>query len=598
MISLAAVCALLFASPAASQAPTPYSQALAKARESYLTQQPGQPTLDAVAKLPAPPPELAAAAVSISFAVDAAKDVQLGCAAPCTGPADVQVYAGKVEMVARRLGMSDADVKAALEHYIPAGKARPRVPGATAGPADAAGRAAEAEVVARLLANDKLPAQLRGALNQKALAMAAALGRTSELKADPAGVVTLPDGARRRLTPEQLARLNAIPQNQALILRRLATAPPPSPTVPKSKQEQALAEADAEIKADPGRIGSAYSFWDREAKDPSSNWLWRGYADLNKGLLTFSGLKAVEESSARLGYVWDNADVSKGEKFWLETKLVGNSALTAVSFLPAASFAKSLQAGEGFYLVGKAGAVVPGMARAAPDVAAAMDSGGRTVTSAIVETLPQGTKAGTPELRALIVNMNSKLGPYGLKIVEGGTAGESVAKGGTIYVSLKAGAQHEMIHVVQQTYTRVLALEQVAARSGTTVEALSAAQRAEAMATAVKWETASYAQLESQAFRGTGVMGAGGGAGYANQMLLTGQEVSSGMRNGTVLNGAFGPGATVYGRLTQLLGHNQAQISTGIGSLFSGTLNTPLGDAAREMTDGYVRPLTAPPAAK
>ena len=49
--------------------------------------------------------------------------------------------------------------------------------------------------------------------------------------------------------------------------------------------------------------------------------------------------------------------------------------------------------------------------------------------------------AGKPELRTLIGGLNEKTARYGIDIVEGGTTGESVAKGGKIFVSLKAGAQ-------------------------------------------------------------------------------------------------------------------------------------------------------------
>jgi hypothetical protein len=594
MIPLAAVLVASLASaapPAASPAAPAGAaeEAVAKARKSFAAQKSGEPTLDAVAKIPLASGPESPTVASARLAIDAAKDVQLGCAPPCSSPADVQVYSGKVELVARRLGMKDAEVDAALKNYIPDGK--PRLRGAGDGKKDAAGQALEAEVVARLLADQRLAPQIRAQLNGKALSMAAALGRTNELKADANGVVTFPDGQRARMTPDQLARLNAIPQAQARVLRDLATNPPPSPLTAQQKQDKALAEADAEIKKDPGTIGQAYNYWDQEAKDPNSGWLWRNYSKLNKGLLTFSGLKSVEESSARLGYVWDNPDVSKGEKFWLGTKLAGNAALTALTFLPAASFAKSLQAGEGFYWIGSAGAAVPGVVRAsAPEAAEAS----RTLTTAIAESLPQGAKVGTPELKTMIGALNQKAARYGVEIVEGGTTGESVAQGGKIFVSLKVGAQHESVHVVQQVYTRVMALEQVAAESHTTVEALTAAQRAQAFANAAKWETASYAQLESQAYRATGFMGASGGTGYAKQVLLTGQEVTAGMKNGAVLDGSFGVGARIYGRATQVLGHSQAQIGTGIGSMFTGTINGPLGDGYRAPLDGLASRFTSP----
>lgn len=560
--------------PASGMSPRTLEEAQSIARGAYLTHEPGQLTLDATMKLPVPKDAATAQALELLKTVfEAATDVQLGCPAPCSSAADIQVYSGKIELTARRLSLPEAEVQAALKHYFPDGK--PRLRGAFAAQKPGA-QAMEAEVVARLLASEQLAPQLRASLSKKALFMAEALGH-SQLIPDSNGVVVLPDGSRARMSAAQLAQLNAIPQTQAQILRKLAAAPPPSPSQDE-KQASALAAAQKEIDEHPGTVGEAYNYWKGEAENKSNSAFWRAYAKTNMGLLTFSGLKSVEESSQRLGWVWDNPDVSKGEKFWLGTKLAGNAALTAVSFLPAASFAKSIQAGEGFYWIGKAGTAVPGLARAAtPEVAQAMNAGSRAVTAVIVDTLPQGMKVGAPELRGLVAGLNAKLGRYGMTIVEGGTAGESVAKGGTIYVSLKAGAQHEMVHVIQQTYTRVMALEQLAARSGTTVEALSQAQRAEAFANAAKWETASYAQLEGQAFNATGFMGSSGGAAYAQQLAVTGAQVSAGMKDAVVLEAAFGPGATVYARLTQILGHSQLQIGTGVAAVYTGAMQTPIG---------------------
>ena len=568
LISLAAV--LIASSAAAAPAPqSPLEAALAKARVSFAAHQPGQPTLDAAVRLPFAPQPQDPRLVEARLAIEAAHDVQLGCAAPCASAADVQVYAGKVELISHRLGITDAQSAAVLENYIPKGKPRLRLGAGSQGPAS---QALEAEVVARLLTDSRLAPEIRGQLSSKALAMAEALGRTGELKADAEGLVTFPGGRRAHMSAAQLAELNHIPQNQAAILRHLATTAPPSPDTARQKQDKALAEAEVEIKENPGTVGDSYNYWDREAKDPSSNWLWKGYSKLNKGLLTFSGLKAVEESSARLGYVWDNPDVSKGEKSWLGTKLAGNAALTFVTFLPAASVAKG-----SFYWIGKGSKAVPGLSSATPEAASAMNA------------------AGKPELRTLIGGLNEKTARYGIDIVEGGTTGESVAKGGKIFVSLKAGAQHETVHVVQQVYSRVAALEQMAARTGTTVEALTAAQRAEAFANAAKWETASYAQLESQAFRATGFMGMGGGSQYTRQLLLTGQEVTAGMRNGEVLDGSFTLGQRFYGRLTQWVGHSQAEIRNGVGATTAGLAQAPLFQPAKDMVDGLVQPLVIPP---
>lgn len=581
--------------PNATQFEAALTAAQTSARTLFLSHAPGSPYLDTAVRLPeAVNDETTAKRENLKVLLEQGRDIQEGCALPCTNPAEIQVYAGKLDLIGQRLGVSAADLPKIRAHYIPEGRPRLKRSGLGGGIGrNPSADALDAEVTARLLQTQQLAPQVRAELQRKALAMADALGRTPTLSADSNGVVTFSDGSKRMLTAQQLTELNRIPQSQAQYLRGLAgMRAPPSPG---ERQAQILAEADRAVEEGGGVIGDTHKYWGQVASNPSNNVLLRGYARFNQGLLTLSGLKAVEESAGRLGYVIDNPEVSMGQKLWMGTKLVGNMALSGVSFLPAASFAKSVQAGEGFYWIGRGGTAVAGMSRAGTEVAQTMTATSRTLATTVAETLPTGAQVGTTQLRTMFQGLNSVGSRYGVTVVEGGVVGESVSKGGQILVNLGVGARHESVHVVQQVYSRVLAVEQVAAKYGTTVEGLTSVQRAEAFANAARWEAASYAQLESQAFRGTGFMGMGGGSGYTQQLLLTGQEVTTGMKNGAVLDGAFGLGPRIYGRLTQMLGHSQLQIGRGTRAAASGMVQTDMIRGEWEPRfDSMISPYTTP----
>lgn len=585
------LCAVLSV-PASAE--TPFQRQLRAgydaARASLFSHRPGAPTMDQGAVLPQAGDDASLAArEQLKVLLEQGRDVQEGCARPCVSDADIAVYSGKVDILGQRLGAGAGDLPRLRALYLPEG--RPRVkPGA--GAANPSADALTAEVTARLL-QSQVPPGVRADLQRKALALADALGRTQLLTADADGVVTFADGTRRRLSSAQLQELNALPQAQSRYLRTLAsTVVVPTPA---ERQAAILAEADRAVEEGGGTVADAYKWWGEVENDPSNNRLTRGFAWTMGALLTVSGLRSVESSAGRLGYVWDNPDVSGGQKAWMGTKLAGNMALTAVSFLPAASFAKSVQAGEGFYWIGRAGAAVPGVTVATREAATVMTAASDDIGRAIAAALPTGARVGAAELRATISGLNAIGSKYGVVIVEGGIVGESVAQGGRIFVSLSAGAKHEFVHVAQQFYSRILALENAAAQAGTTVQRLSAAQRAEAFAQAARWEAASYAQLEGQAFRATGFLGVGGGTGYTGQLLLTGSEVTAGLRNGAVLDASLGWGARGYGALTTVLGHSQYQIAGALGAvtvpvLRSDSISTPW----MSMADRALGPLTRP----
>jgi len=301
-------------------------------------------------------------------------------------------------------------------------------------------------------------------------------------------------------------------------------------------------------------------------------WITRMYAKANKGLLGLSGLKDVEESAGRLGYIWDNKDVGRWQRLKMGANLLGNSALSALNFMPAASMAGSMaKGGKTAYTVSKGGTLIKGMEAASPSAARSMEATARGLERTIQAALPAGRKATAQELRTLVSEANGLLSKHGVLIKEGGTIGESAAKGGVVQVSLKAGAQHEVVHALQSAQTRALLLDQHAAGLGKSVSALTGAERAAAFQKAELFEAASYAQHEMQAFRATGFMGMGR-PDYAAQLLKDSAELSRALKTGTVLRGEFSVGQQIYGASAQVLGHSQFQIGSNLAPLVSWSL--------------------------
>jgi hypothetical protein len=569
------------------------AQAQAAAKQSFLSHKPGQPYADAAAKLPLPPDDaqkrLSVEALKTLLA--GLRDVQEGCALPCRADADVAVYAGKISMLANEFGVVGASRSQAQANYMPGDVPRKKT-GRTV--QSEAARALEAEVISRMLSNPVLPLNMREGLNQKALGIASALGRTAELKMDSDGLVTVAPGVRRALTADELKQLNAIPGAQASYLRKLVMEPPS--LTPEQKQKLVIDQAGDEYRKNPGTVGEAYNFWDREAKDKNSGWLWRTYSKVNKGLLTFSGLRDVEESAARLGWVWDNADVGKGQKVWMGAKLGGNMALSTMTFLPVASMAGSLGKTKHLYTVSKGGAPLAQLGRAVPGAVGYMDDATRGLQAVVTKALPQGKKVAAEKLPGLVDDLGRYANQYGLKVKVGGVVGESTAKGGTIVASLKTGAHHEVAHLFQQVQTRALMLEREAARLGKTVDTLSDAQRLAAYGKAEIFEAASYAQHEMQALRATGFMGRAGSK-YTGMLLQNADDINRAVQGGTVLGGTYTWGQRAYGASAQLLGHSQFQIGANLSPIVAGVFQVQKDKLPSPVSDtdfAPQRPKTAP----
>lgn len=604
MIPLAAVAALLV-SAAASAAPVPapagrpdaYARVLERVRQSFLTQQPGQPTLDLVSKLPpSTDPAQAQNDALVRSAISAAKEVQLGCDLPCTSPADIQLYRGKVELVASRLGLKKEEVDAAREHYLP--KERPRLRSRGTPPASGeANQEVERLVMARLLLNNQLAPKIREELGRKALAMADALGRTRTVSVGADGVAVFAGGQRRALTPQQIARLNAIPQTQASILRRLVSDPPPPPLTREQKQQRVLSDAEKALKDNPGRVRQAQSFWKTESQDKSSNFLWRGYAYFNRGLLAVSGLGEVEDSAARVGYVSVSDDVSMGRKAWEVTKLAGNSAMFAANFVGLGGAGKVVKGVEAFdkpivvdgiRTVGRQTAelVAEHSGQAVDALKPALASGGRDFKAATraLDEVASTRYAGAFKVvrgRYFTANAAEKISP--------GMA-EWIAKDSKIIYNPIVGEAHEFAHAHQMFVTRAAALDMAASRAGKTVAQLSPSEVAQALDLAHRFEQAHYAQFEAQALRSSGVLGLAPGADYAAKLAANGREITQAMMGNPEWK--FSTAQKVFGSLSGL-GHNQVQIGMSLLPLY----NLPFARNGMQTIGGLVADAVSGPAA-
>lgn len=567
---LSLVAALAWSAPA-PKAPFDASLQIARdaARAHFLTHAPGAKTTDLEVRLPDPgdDPQARLQFEEFKQLLGAARAVEEGCEPACQKEADIALYVTKVQLVATQLG---GDAQAAVGQYVKNGVPRMK-PTALAGkPQTDAERALEAQAVAALLQNPAVPDGTRAALQAKALRIAEALGRTKEITADADGLVTVAPGVRGRLSAEELRQLNEVPRVQATYLRRLAAAPPP--LSPEEKQRRAVAEAERVVEENGGTVADAYKFWDEKTKDPNAWKITKAYAWLNKGLLTFSGLRDVEASAGRLGYVWDNQDVGGWQKTKMGAALAGNFAMSAATFIPPL-WTLAGTAKNGLYTVSKGGTVIRGLTKAEPAVAGAMTEVTSGVRSIITKVLPNGKKITKVEMPQMVDELNAFGSRFGVSVKTGGTIGQSTSNGGQILVNLRAGGPHEMSHVLQQFQTRVLLVEKEAARLGKTVDKLTDAERASAFKQASLFEEVAYAQHESQAFRTSYFSGAAR-KDYTRAVLQNADEIDQALKTGTVINSNFTVSQKLYGATAHVFGHSTPQIGANVLPIFLGVVQT------------------------
>ncbi|MDD5630312.1 MAG: hypothetical protein PHU21_14705, partial [Elusimicrobia bacterium] len=371
------------------------------------------------------------------------------------------------------------------------------------------------------------------------------------------GVVVLPNGQKARLTPAQIAALNKVPRAQADYLRKLA-APPPPPSRAEL-QKQALADMEAQIKANPGRARQAENYWKQVSqKKVSGFWAnaYRGYAYFNRGLLAVSGLGDVEDSAARFGWSSAHRDISGWRAAWEATKLAGNSALFAANFIG----------------VGSAGKVVKG-AKALDNPVAV--SGLKTLSkettkaavkrvddvNAVVKTALGGKRNYKAATQAMKTYAADHLG--GALTIERETRWKFWHAGMADFVPAKnkifynpfVGEAHEFSHAHQMFATRAAALEIIG--KGKPLAQLSKTEVSEALKLAKNLEKAYYAQYEAQALRSAGFLGMWPGKAFPQKLAANSDEILRAF-NGAPKWSFSGP-QRFYGALTGL-GKSQLQI--------------------------------------
>lgn len=565
---------------------------LLKAGAAFMAHKPGTPLLEKAIPLPAAPQDGAQLSnyEGLKALIVSASRAQEGCQAPCTDPAEIALYRGKIELIAeKKLGLKPEGVKAAVENYMPKGVPRIRTAVASG---DRESRLLEAEVVQKMLQAPGVAAEVRKGLGRKALDLAEALGRTQEIKADAQGFVVTPGGQRRQMTAEQIAALNRIPAAQASYLRRLAKSPPPPPPLTaQQRSDAAMAEADKMIEAEPGRVRESLNYWKAESQNKNGNPLWRGYSYFNRGLLSISGLADVEESAARLGYASASSDVTTRRTVWEGFKTVGNAGLFAANFVGLSGGAAVLKSAkaidnpvviEGVEQLSRAGAKKV-LARSA-DVS-------ETVTTALATGGKRNYKAAT---EAMNEYARTNLGGV-IRVEQGGKMGQAdfIAKEMKIAYSPLVGESHEFAHAGQMFMNRANALEITAHRAGKTAAQLSPAEVEQAMALASRFEKGYYMHHEAQALRSSGILGLFPGSNYGTKLAANGHELTRAMLGAPRWD--FTRGQKVFGALSGL-GDSQVKIAASIVPVFNAPYVKDMGGQALDITATGINGLLPEPA--
>jgi len=534
-----------------------------RAGTTFVSHTQGTPLLEQTLQLPTAPrnPALTGSYDGLKALLGSASRVQEGCQAPCTDPADIAVYRGKVEMIAQtKLALNPAGVRAAVENYLPKGVPRIRTAPASG---DRPSQLLEAEVVEKMLKTAGVAANVRQGLSRKALSLADALGTTQEITADVQGFVTMPGGHRRQMTAEQLAALNRIPAAQASYLRRLASSPPP-PTA-QERSDASMREAEQSIRENPGQVRQAADYWRAESQNANGNPLWRGYSYFNRGLLSITGLVDVEESAARVGWASASTDVSGRRATWESVKLFGNAGMFAANFVGLSGGAAVVQSARAI----KNPVVVEGVEQVARTTAARVTARSTAATETVTTALATG--GTTRNYKAATTAMNeyaqTHLGGV-LRVERGGKLGQAdyIAREAAIKYSPLVGESHEFAHAAQMFVNRANALELTAARVGKTAANLSPAEVEQAMALASRFEKGYYMHHEAQALRSSGILGLFPGSQYGTKLAANSDELTRAMLGTPGFN--FTPGQRVFGALSGL-GDSQVKIGASLLPVFN-----------------------------
>ncbi|MFI5345941.1 MAG: hypothetical protein ACHQ51_06160 [Elusimicrobiota bacterium] len=289
-IFLAAHCA---AQPSAPDFNSALRAARERSKQVFLTQEPGAPLLDAAVALPPAPqdPAFAAQREKLAKALADGREIQEGCARPCSSDIDVAVYLEKIRQASASLGMGEGDVQRAIEHYAPR-----RTPRLRAGTAAAAPTALDARTIQALMSREVSP-RTRKAFEERATRMAAVLNETKGPETSGGAAIALGSG---RLSPEGrerlLAEYRAAPAGDSQRLRTLKTkAPPPSaPAVEGlTRMERFALWVDAKVGSDNIQKASDFS---------------SGFGDS----MSFGATRWVRKKMGTNSYVNDGSDLYTG----------------------------------------------------------------------------------------------------------------------------------------------------------------------------------------------------------------------------------------------------------------------------------------------
>lgn len=256
MRRLPLLAACLLAAPAGAAELTP-EQSARLAIEHFLSHEPGQRILYVGDKLPVND----AHAERISRAQVAIRDVEAGCVKPCTEPAEIALYAGRIDYAAENLRMSPEELEAARRRYMPEGRPRLRPDNVRGNDIDREyanlGGVVDRAVIERLMSRRSLPPQVRQSLASRSQRMVEALGRTlgpgeAGTGSGQTAAVLAMAGTTLGQTRQSLQQFSSLPQAQSDVYQRLSGTVPDMPRRTEDPRLEAhIRRAQAHFAQDP-----------------------------------------------------------------------------------------------------------------------------------------------------------------------------------------------------------------------------------------------------------------------------------------------------------------------------------------------------------
>lgn len=315
-----------------------------------------------------------------------------------------------------------------------------------------------------------------------------------------------------------------------------------------------------------GAISQAREYWQDVATDGAKEggaWGTTKHVSgaVAEGLLELSGLGNVENGATKLAK--DLKEGAPEEEVNKDLKSLGiDTALAALTFVPALNGVKAMGKGEGLYRTAAAGSEIAGMAVTDAKLAGTVS---QKLTAAISETMPAGEKLSKASIQNFVGRMEQIGSEYGIKLKQGGIVGESNGTIDAIEYSTKAGGKHEVVHAMQQLQSRAVALEGHAAKLGKSVDELTQVDRADAFKAVVKpFEDVAYNQHEM--FAGAAHSWGRTATNYADILKSNVSSFDKALSSGTVPDAGVKLSSKLYGELPNLLGRSQLAIGKNLSS--------------------------------